>query len=740
MISMRSLLLLAALAQAEPSIRIVTPADQTDVVLQDGALTMSYAVSGITSNLRLCAQLTNKRVSFESHTHCVAAQAPVTTFRLGGILPGVWRARTVLRTGPDPPTLWRGAAPLGVGPFVESWFLVERDTWLREIGGDGPNATAAKRVLQFASEDDALREALRATADRGSIVITMANLPHAELALNLAFSVARSGAPPLFVMALSDATVSKLRDHGVACGRLPTLFGSVDGRKDVQSSGFSEIAVLKPLAVAVVLRAGVAEVWWVDTDVVVLRDLRELRTTSAFAIQAGGLHSRDYAVGEAQFHAEQCTGVFRATPEAEALLVQSALELAHIRDAFPERTWAGDQAATNLVLHERFFRDACNISVEVWDPLVVPGGGLFYEGPLHEDRGPLVRADPVLAHNNFLVGEAKKLERFAAFGMWYAAYPASFTDALRRIPAHVCQTLEVLGVVPETRSIEDVVFVQGRTVLHVHDACALEERVVAVASLGARPWVSTLIPRVAAYAKRVDADLLVAGDASRCYVHDEGDNGCAKAFKLIVLRSALRRYKRVLLLDDTVVVRRRRPRLAASMASRDSRFASAGPRRFPQCFRPRAHRRLRRDGRGPPGAHADGGAPVALLELPTVRRGAAGRGGGRGLVQLGRGGGELAPPRARGGAASFKHLRARAALGPGVPERDGPEAARPARGLGLRVQLGRVLRLDECPERAVPGAGGLLRPRHDGPVPAPSRAGRVPREPVAGVGRRRVVM
>jgi hypothetical protein len=577
---MKALLVLAALAHAELS--VIAPADQAEVALQEGALTMSYAVSGITTHLRLCAQLTNKRVSFESHTHCVAAQAPVTTFRLGGFLPGVWRARTVLRTGPDPPTLWRGAAPHGIGPFVESWFLVERDTWLREIGGDGPNATAAKRVLQFASADDALREALRATADRGSIVITMANLPHAELALNLAFSVARSGAPPLFVMALSDATRAKLRDHGVACGRLPTLFGKVDGRKDVQSSGFSEIAVLKPLAVAVVLRAGLAEVWWVDTDVVVLRDLRELGTSSAFAIQAGGLHSRDYAVGEAQFHAEQCTGVFRATQKAEPLLVQSALELAHIRDAHPEYTWAGDQAATNLVLHERFFRDACNISVEVWDPLVVPGGGLFYEGPLNNDRGPLIRADPVLAHNNFLVGEAKKLERFEAFGMWYAAYPASFTDALRRsAPAHVCKTLEVLGVIPEARSIEDVVFVQGRTVLHVHDACALKERVVAVASLGARPWVATLLPRVARYAKRVDADLLVAGDASRCYVHDEGDNGCAKAFKLIVLRSALRRYKRVLLLDDTVVVRTRRPQFNASMASRvsvrDRRCAAIPP-------------------------------------------------------------------------------------------------------------------------------------------------------------------
>ena len=75
---------------------------------------------------RLCTQLTNKRVSFESHTHCVDARAPVTSFKLGRFLPGVWRCRAVLRRGPDPPTLHRGAAPLNgvVSNVEESWFLV----------------------------------------------------------------------------------------------------------------------------------------------------------------------------------------------------------------------------------------------------------------------------------------------------------------------------------------------------------------------------------------------------------------------------------------------------------------------------------------------------------------------------------------------------------------------------------------------------------------------------------------
>ena len=91
--------------------------------------------------------------------------------------------------------------------------------------------------------------------------------------------------------------------------------------------------MLKPVAVAVALRASVEVVWWVDTDVVLLRDLPS--SSAAFAIQAGGLHARDYALGEDQFHAEQCTGVFSVTRRGGMLLVQSALELANIETNIP---------------------------------------------------------------------------------------------------------------------------------------------------------------------------------------------------------------------------------------------------------------------------------------------------------------------------------------------------------------------------------------------------------------------
>ena len=150
---------------------------------------MAYSVQHTTDDLRLCTQLTNKRVSFESHTHCVDARAPVTSFKLGGFLPGVWRCRAVLRRGADPPTLHRGAAPLNgvVSNVEESWFLVEREQWLNDITGEGPNVTATRRVLERASSDDTLRKALQETAHEGMLVVTMANLPHADLALNLAF-------------------------------------------------------------------------------------------------------------------------------------------------------------------------------------------------------------------------------------------------------------------------------------------------------------------------------------------------------------------------------------------------------------------------------------------------------------------------------------------------------------------------------------------------------------------------
>ena len=134
-----------------------------------------------------------------------------------------------------------------VSNVEETWFLVERERWLNDITGDGPNVTATKRVLERASADDTLRKALQETAVDNMLVVTMANLPHADLALNLAFSAVRVGAP-LFAFALSETTHDKLRAHNVACGKLPTLFGSVDGRKDVQSAGFSEIAVLKPVS------------------------------------------------------------------------------------------------------------------------------------------------------------------------------------------------------------------------------------------------------------------------------------------------------------------------------------------------------------------------------------------------------------------------------------------------------------------------------------------------------------
>ena len=64
--AMRALLLLALARANEPSITAITPKSDGEVTLQDGALVMAYQVANATDDLRLCTQLTNKRVSFES--------------------------------------------------------------------------------------------------------------------------------------------------------------------------------------------------------------------------------------------------------------------------------------------------------------------------------------------------------------------------------------------------------------------------------------------------------------------------------------------------------------------------------------------------------------------------------------------------------------------------------------------------------------------------------------------------
>ena len=171
-----------------------------------------------------------------------------------------------------------------------------------------------------------------------------------------------------------------------------------------------------------VLEAGL-DAWWVDTDVVLFRDVAALRVPRAadLAIQAGGLHGRDVARGEAHFHVEACTGVYLARRGARGLLEAAVQTLAHVREAprvmmttvegtqhiinvvgdvRPDDVWFGDQAATNTALFEARFRGETRRRppvAAVLDPLVAPGGGLFFDGPLGGGPDDTARVDPVPA-------------------------------------------------------------------------------------------------------------------------------------------------------------------------------------------------------------------------------------------------------------------------------------------------------------------------------------------------------
>ena len=140
-VALLALLAGAATPQPEPWVRIAAPADGADVELAGGTrLGFDFEVGGGggVEGLVLCVQLTNKRLSYESYTHCGAASAPRTHFDLSGLLPGVWRARAFLRAGGAVGgESRRGAAVGAVGAADEAWFLADRGAWEREHDLDG---------------------------------------------------------------------------------------------------------------------------------------------------------------------------------------------------------------------------------------------------------------------------------------------------------------------------------------------------------------------------------------------------------------------------------------------------------------------------------------------------------------------------------------------------------------------------------------------------------------------------
>lgn len=231
------------------------------------------------------------------------------------------------------------------------------------------------------------------------------------------------------------------------------------------------------------------------------------------------------------------------------------------------------QAATNLALHEARFLVRGGYSIAPLPPLLVVGGGLYFEARAHE-RPP--RAAVLAVHNNFLIGMAKKVARFKENGLW-------LVDDNHRAKGHLEETITARDVaavaaelspgVPDA-AVADGALLQAR-LYGKADAPAdgltvyasgkhLHARVVVVISYGDRPWFEPLVlPRVLQYATRVGADVAVVRGAACAAagaspVHERE---CAQRAKLAAARAALGLWKRAALLDDTCLVRADAPDL-----------------------------------------------------------------------------------------------------------------------------------------------------------------------------------
>ncbi|KAJ8610100.1 hypothetical protein CTAYLR_007106, partial [Chrysophaeum taylorii] len=545
--------LFVVVASAAAWVRVVEPPDGAEVssaANETVRFSIACAADVARKGLQICAQLTNKRLSYESFTQCVTAREGGVAFELRGVAAGVWRCRAYATRGQPTSFSRRGAATAVEGDVDVAWFVVDRERWVTGLAPGTPPAALA--ALQRARADAGLGAQLREVAKGSNLIVaSAANAPHVNLALNMVYSARRAGAPPVFVFALSETAEARLASANVATARLDSGV-DLDARRDVQTKGFAAIAAMKPVAVLTVLHAGL-DALWIDTDVVFFAPFpAELLEDADFAFQSGSLGPLDVARGEDHFHVEACTGVYRArrSPRVVAALEAVISEL----EAGVERglDWFGDQAATNLVLFEQRFRDGPPATVSLLEPTIFPAGGLFFETDRYSPRA-------VLAHNNFLVGEAAKVARFERRGLWFASSQPDHVrrEFSRRSDACRLASLLVGGARPQRRPLGSAADLRGNVVLAADPSlCDAASRAVAVVSLGHRPWfLPHLAPRIVHYARRAgDADVVFLGDYAAC-----ATDACAKRQKLLLATHALNIYERLLLIDDTVAIRRDAP-------------------------------------------------------------------------------------------------------------------------------------------------------------------------------------
>jgi len=265
----------------------------------------------------------------------------------------------------------------------------------------------------------------------GRVVVMMGNSGHLGLVNNALFSVRRVGVDRIVVFGLDGNVCTKggrVRADGVdgtgtLCytlpkGKLEVLCGDCSETRDVWSSGFADVAVVKPAVIKAVVEMGY-DVIWMDTDIVLFANpIEDIGEHDAdIVIQSGGTIAEVNPEPETLFRDELCTGFFliKSTPSSVDFLTHVILELSNHED----EVQFGDQAALNIVLWEWKWRgDGRGINVVILNPVRYPSGGVFFE---HHDRvygSEGMGIDPVMVHNNFLVGKGKKVERFKRHGLW----------------------------------------------------------------------------------------------------------------------------------------------------------------------------------------------------------------------------------------------------------------------------------------------------------------------------------
>jgi len=346
--------------------------------------------------------------------------------------------------------------------------------------------------------------------------------------------------------------------------------------------------VLKPACVLVGLSLGI-DVLWMDTDIVLLESplpyLYSHHYYSNLTIQAGGTHALETPMtAEEAFRSELCTGFYlvRSSPGMMTFFHHVILVMAMKRE---EKSF-GDQSATNLILFQATFRGLPPLLLTILDPFKFVGGGVYFQSNLFLLEGQL--PPPVMIHNNFIFGMDKKIGRFKEHGLWYEEELSGgggggcsagdggggmTTITISASTGSKCTSGSSSSSSSSSSSTEACLSQAAHEDLSTglrleysySGSSSSSKRVVAVLKLGNRPWFpSVVLPRTRDYAISVSADLVVLhGDTCLATTSSSSSSGvesdfrtCATRRKLHLLRALLQCYDRVLLIDDTALIRR----------------------------------------------------------------------------------------------------------------------------------------------------------------------------------------